>query len=33
MPWGMAFDEATQTLLVCDYENWCIRRVSLTGTF
>ena len=30
-PWGIAFDESSQSLLVCDYASNKVRRVLLNG--
>ena len=31
-PWGICFDETSQSLLVCDRSNNKLRRVQLNGT-
>jgi len=30
-PWGICYDESNQSILVCDYSNSKLRRVSLNG--
>ena len=32
-PWGMCFDESTQSLLVCDSGNSKLRRIQLNGIY